>query len=66
MNEATIAITILSFLLFTVFLGFFIWALKTGQFKNAEEAKYHVFRNLNGKPDRDENRGQPKPEKEVR
>jgi len=45
MNEATIAVTIESFLLFAIFLGFFIWAVKSGQFKNAEEAKYHVFRN---------------------
>jgi len=45
MNEATIAITVMSFLLFAIFLGFFIWAIKSGQLKNVEEAKYHVFRN---------------------
>ena len=45
MNEATVAVTIMSFLLFAIFLGFFVWAIKSGQFKNVEEAKYHVFRN---------------------
>ena len=45
MNEATIAITVMSFLLFAIFLGFFIWAIKSGQLKNVEEAKYHLFRN---------------------
>ena len=45
MNEATVAITIMSFLLFAIFLGFFVWAVKSGQFKNVEEAKYHVFKN---------------------
>ena len=49
MNEATVAVTVMSFLLFAIFLGFFIWAIKSGQFKDVEEAKYHVFRN-HGQP----------------
>ena len=44
MNEATIAVTVMSFLLFAIFLGFFIWAIKSGQFKDVEAAKYHLFR----------------------
>jgi cbb3-type cytochrome oxidase maturation protein len=43
MNEAGIAQTVLTVFLGLVFLGFFIWAWKSGQFKNVEEAKYHVF-----------------------
>jgi len=44
MNEATLATTIMSLLILGVFLGFFIWAIRSGQLKNVEEAKYHVFR----------------------
>ena len=44
MNGATIALTIMSFLILLSFLGFFIWGLKSGQFKNIEEAKYNMFK----------------------
>ena len=54
MDEATLAASIESFILFLIFLGFFIWALKTGQFKNAEEAKYQMFRNGNKYSKKDE------------
>lgn len=43
MTEATIAQTLMSFLMFLIFLGFFAWGLKSGQFKNAEEAKYRML-----------------------
>ncbi len=44
MDEATIALTAMTGSLLAVFLGLFIWGLKTGQFRNTEEAKYIVFR----------------------
>jgi cbb3-type cytochrome oxidase subunit 3 len=44
MDQATIAQTVLTAWLFIVFLGFLIWGIRTGQFKNVEEAKYHMFR----------------------
>jgi len=34
----------MSFLILLSFLGFFIWGLKSGQFKNIEEAKYNMFK----------------------
>jgi cbb3-type cytochrome oxidase maturation protein len=43
MNEATIALTVMTFLLFLIFLGLFIWGIKTGQFRNVEEPKYRMF-----------------------
>ena len=30
--------------IFIVFLGFLVWGIKSGQFRNVEEAKYQVFR----------------------
>ena len=44
MNEPTIALTVMTLVIFLVFLGFFIWGIKSGQFHNVEEAKYQVFR----------------------
>jgi cbb3-type cytochrome oxidase maturation protein len=43
MTEAALAQIILTILLLIIFLGFFVWGLKSGQFNNIEEAKYHVF-----------------------
>jgi cbb3-type cytochrome oxidase maturation protein len=43
MDEATIAQTILTGLIFITFLGVFIWGIKTGQFRNVEEAKYRML-----------------------
>ena len=43
MDEATIAQTILTAAIFAIFLGYFLWGLRTGQFKNVEEAKYSMF-----------------------
>jgi cbb3-type cytochrome oxidase maturation protein len=43
-NEPTIALLVMSLLIFAIMIGFFIWAIKSGQFKNVEEAKYQVFR----------------------
>jgi nitrogen fixation-related uncharacterized protein len=43
MDEATIAQTILTALIFLIFVGFLIWGIKTGQFHNIEEAKYRML-----------------------
>jgi nitrogen fixation-related uncharacterized protein len=48
MDQATIAQTVLSAWLFIIFLGFLVWGIRSGQFKNVEEAKYNMFRS--GKP----------------
>ena len=45
MDEATIALTIMSLAIFAIFVGFVIWGLKTGQFKNVEEPKYRMLEN---------------------
>ena len=47
MSEATIALTAMTGGLFLSFLGFFIWGIRSGQFKNIEEAKYQLFRSKN-------------------
>jgi cbb3-type cytochrome oxidase maturation protein len=44
MNEATIALTIMTLLIMGIFLGFFIWGIKSRQFKNIEEAKYNLLK----------------------
>jgi nitrogen fixation-related uncharacterized protein len=45
MDEATIAQTILTGLIFLIFVGFLIWGIKTGQFHNIEEVKYRMLEN---------------------
>ena len=44
MNEATIALTVMTFLIFLAFLFFLIWGIKAGQFRDVEEAKYIMFK----------------------
>ena len=44
MNEGTIALTVMTGALLLIFLGLFIWGIKTGQFKNVEEAKYNMLK----------------------
>ncbi len=39
----TIALTVLSLSILSVFMGMFIWGIRSGQFKNPEEVKYHIF-----------------------
>lgn len=43
MDEATIALTIMTGLLLASFAGFLIWGIRTGQFKNTEGTKYQIF-----------------------
>ena len=44
MGEATIALTTMTGLLLAIFLGMLVWGIRSGQFKNIEEAKYNIFR----------------------
>ena len=44
MNEGTIALTVMTLALLLIFTGMFVWGLRTGQFRNVEDAKYQVFR----------------------
>jgi len=50
MDEATLALTAMTGLILITFLGFMVWAIRTGQFKNIESAKYQLFRDTR-KPD---------------
>lgn len=43
MDEATIALTITTLLLFLIFTGLFIWGLKSGQFRDIEAPKYRML-----------------------
>ena len=40
----TIILLFSTTLLGLVFFGLFLWAVKSGQFENSEEAKYVIFR----------------------
>jgi cbb3-type cytochrome oxidase maturation protein len=42
-DEATLAQTIMTALILAIFLGFFIWGWRSGQFKNIEEAKFNMM-----------------------
>ena len=53
MNEATIAQTIMTVLVLAIFLGFLIWGIKSGQFKDVESAKYHMFDEADDEPEKD-------------
>ena len=44
MGEATIALTVMTGMLLLSFLGFLIWGIRSGQFKDIEDAKYQIFR----------------------
>lgn len=43
MDEATIAQTILTLTILVIFIGFLVWGIRSGQFKNVEEAKYRML-----------------------
>ena len=43
MDGATIAQTVLTLILLLVFLGFLVWGIWTGQFRNVEEPKYRML-----------------------
>ncbi|MHB1325206.1 MAG: cbb3-type cytochrome oxidase assembly protein [Thermoleophilia bacterium] len=43
MSTAAIAQLAVSVVIFLIFLGFLIWGIRTGQFRDVEEAKYRIF-----------------------
>jgi cbb3-type cytochrome oxidase maturation protein len=43
MNEATLVQAIFTFLILLIFLGFFIWGIRSRQFRDIEEAKYRML-----------------------
>jgi cbb3-type cytochrome oxidase maturation protein len=43
MNEATLVQAVFTFLVLLIFLGFFIWGIRTKQFRDIEEAKYRML-----------------------
>ena len=45
-------------LIFAIFFGYLIWGIRSGQFKNVEEAKYNMFSG----PDKTCDKKAPKPE----
>ncbi len=48
MDEATIALTVMTGLLLISFLGLLVWGIHSGQFRNIEDAKYQIFRTRKG------------------
>lgn len=47
MNEATVAQTIMTLLILVIFLGLLFWGIKSRQFHNVEDAKYHMLDDRN-------------------
>ncbi len=43
-DEGTFAQTLFTGLILSVFLGFLIWGIRTGQFRNVEDAKYRMLK----------------------
>lgn len=44
MEEYQLAISITTFFIFLIFLGFLIWGIKSGQFKDVEAPKYRILK----------------------
>jgi len=59
MDEATIAQTVLSLVLFLIFLGFLVWGIRTGQFRNIEEPKYRILENDEDLSENEKKKGEP-------
>jgi len=60
MDEATIAQTVLSLVLFLIFLGFLVWGIRTGQFRNIEEPKYRILENDEDSSENEKKEGETK------
>jgi len=60
MNIALIAQTVMTLLILLIFLGFLIWGIKSGQFRNIEDAKYRILKdnNVDGEEDPKHQEGQ--------
>jgi len=60
MDEATIAQTVLSLFLLLIFLGFLVWGIRTGQFRNIEEPKYRMLENDEDSSENEKKEGETK------
>lgn len=43
MEEYLVAVFIMTFILFLIFLGFLIWGIRSGQFTDIEAPKYRML-----------------------
>jgi len=43
MNEATVALTIMTLFILAIFIGFLVWSIRSKQFQDVEEAKYRML-----------------------
>ncbi len=65
MDEATLALGIMSIAILVIFLGFLIWGIKSRQFKNVEEAKYQLFNKTEKGEEQPGNIQSPKEEERI-
>jgi cbb3-type cytochrome oxidase maturation protein len=57
--SATLAQALLTLALLVIFVGFLIWGIKSGQFRDIEEPKYRIFND-------GENKGEEKNKKDTK
>ena len=43
MSEATVALTVMTAAILLILLGFLVWAIRSGQFRDIEEAKHRML-----------------------
>jgi nitrogen fixation-related uncharacterized protein len=43
MDEATIALTVMTLLILVIFIGLLVWGIRSHQFHNIEDAKFRMF-----------------------
>lgn len=55
MDEYNLAMFVTALSLFLIFLGFLVWGIKTGQFKDIEEAKYRMLEIPDGVSEKNNN-----------
>ena len=48
MTTGVLAQALLTLALIVIFLGFLVWGIRTGQFRNVEEPKYRIFEKEDG------------------
>ena len=61
MNEATIALTIMTLLILVIFIGFLLWSIRSKQFHDVEEPKYRMLEDENNRTEKKEGSGEKKP-----
>jgi|WetSurMetagenome_2_1015567.scaffolds.fasta_scaffold670006_2 cbb3-type cytochrome oxidase maturation protein len=43
MNEATVALTVMTLLILVIFVGFLVWSIRSKQFHDVEDPKYRML-----------------------